>query len=132
MKESPNILEVTGGKSVAEPGDQDMWTEGGVGGKAFAWHTSSGFGVIQVVSNPVACGLTAVMGRAGSAAFMQNKNGFVFELNLQEALGSYYDAITRNMQAISSRVACNNDMGQAGFKVRLAIEDDNGSRIAQE
>ena len=132
IKESPNILEVTGGKSTLEPSTGDTWTEGSVdGGKSNAWHTPSGFGIVGVVRNPVDCGNSALVGFAGNSNFMQDKNGFIFELNLQEALGSYYDAVTRNLQAISFRVACNNDMGTAGFKVRIAVQDSNGTRLAQ-
>jgi len=130
VKESANVLEITGGKSVQEPSDGDNWTEPTVfGGKSEAWHLLTGYGILGTTATPHACGSYALVGKTASIT-SPTGNPMVFELHFQEALGAYYDAIARNLSAISFKSAIDTSVSQGNrYTIRIALEDSHGAII---
>jgi hypothetical protein len=130
VKESANVLEITGGKSLQEPSDGDNWTEPTIfGGKSEAWHLLTGYGILGTTATPHACGSYALVGKTASIT-SPTGNPMVFELHFQEALGAYYDAIARNLSAISFESAIDTSVSQGNrYTIRIALEDSHGAII---
>ena len=138
VKESPNVLEITGSKSLNEPSDSDAWTEPTIfGGKSEAWHEIGGYGILGTTATPHACcdehqincGSYALVGKTASIT-SPTGNPVTFELHFQEALGFYYDAIARNLTAISFKSAIDTNVSQGNrYTVRIALEDSHGAII---
>jgi hypothetical protein len=126
IKESPNILEVTGGKSTHEPDDQDAWTEQGTAGH---WRSLSGYGTIQMVKSPVSCGTYALAGAAPTAKNPAD-NPFIFELDLKATLAEYFNAQLRKMQFVEFNLAIDRNMrGPGSLNIYLGLEDSHGTRV---
>ena len=130
VKESANVLEITGGKSLSEPSDGDAWTEPTVfGGKSEAWHLLTGYGILGTTTTPHSCGSYALVGKTASITDPTG-NPMIFELHFQEALGFYYDAIARNLTAISFRCAIDSNVSQGNYyTVRIGLEDSHGTAM---
>ena len=120
VKESANVLELTGGKSTQEPSDGDAWTE------TFLqmWHPNTSC-TLQSVTNPVSCGKSALAAWVPDIIIPVE-----IELDLREALGGeYFNAVTRQLSLVSFKLAVSSNMGWNTFQVKLAFVDSNGAVI---